>query len=157
MEKNDYGTPEIHRRQIVKPELTGLGHAVRMRVQDANELDRLALKGLITSIQHSAGDSLSRDLHKAKLLGMATINFSGEGRGGGGHLTDAHADAFARVGDAIRYVDWAAGVAVRSLTVNVCLSLSRIEASQVQEIQAGLEALVQFYEPKSSSALSLLA
>jgi hypothetical protein len=157
-ERTDYGTHEIHKRKTVQPELTGRGHAVRMRVQDGTELDRLRLKGLITSLQHSAGQSLERDLHRAKLLGMATVNFSSNGGGGGGHITDAHADAFGRVNDAIRHMDYVAGVAVRTLTVDVCLSLVTLRtADALTDARVGLSALLSFYEPKSlpSSELSL--
>lgn len=154
-EPADYGTREIAKRQAVQPELTGRGHAVRMRVLDGNELDRLRLKKLITELQHSAGRTFERDLHGAKLLGMATVNFSGGG-GGGGHITDAHADAFGRVGDAIRYVDDAVGVAVRMVVMNICLSLVSARTTEtIMDAQTGLTALLNFYEPRASGSTSL--
>lgn len=140
--------PGIHTHHRIKPELTGRGHAVRLRVQDGSELDRLFLRGRIDEFQHSAGEQFSRDLHRAKLLGMATTNFA-RATGGGGSLTDAQADALGRVGDAIRWLDHEVGASVRSVTLDACLSLR--ETDRIEELRAGLTALLDCYDARSSA------
>ena len=140
--------PGIHTHHRIKPELTGRGHAVRLRVQDGSELDRLFLRGIIDEFQHSAGEQFSRDLHRAKMLGMATTNFARNG-GGGGSITDAQADALGRVGDAIRYIEHEVGPSVRMVTLNACLSLC--VTAQVEELRAGLTALLDCYDARSSA------
>jgi len=139
--------PGIHTHHRIKPELTGRGHAVRLRVQDSSELDRLFLHGRIDEFQHSAGEQFARDLHRAKMLGMATTNFARTC--GGGSMTDAQADALGRVSDAIRYVDHEVGVAVREVTLNACLSLC--ETDRIEELRAGLTALLECYDVRSSA------
>lgn len=144
--RTDYGTDQIHKHQVVRPELTGRGHAIRMRVKDGTELDRLHMKGLINPFQHSAGQSFSRDLHRARLLGQATVNFTGNG-GGGQSITDAQADALGRVSDVLRRLDRVVGVGVRALTVNLCLS--RVQLSEHQALRCarqGLDVLLSHYE-----------
>lgn len=135
-------------RPTLNLELTGRGHAVRLRVQDGSELDRLFLKGIIDEFQHSAGEQFSRDLHRAKMLGMATTNFARNGSGGGS-ITDAQADALGRVGDAIRYIEHEVGPSVRMVTLNACLSLC--VTVQVEELRAGLAALLDCYDARSSA------
>lgn len=144
---SDYGTADIARHQIVRPELTGHGHAVRSRVKDGCELDRLALKGVINALQHSAGSSFARDLHGARLLGMKTTHFGQTG--GGTTQTGTEATALDRVGDAIRQLDHTVGSATRRVTVDVCLSLGQvIGAEAVQTLRAGLDELLLHYDRK---------
>jgi hypothetical protein len=106
-DRADYGSDDLARHHVVKPELTGRGHAVRTRVKDGCELDRLAMKGWINPYQHSAGASLSRDLHGARLLGVKTTSF-GQSISGG-TPGEAQNTALDRVGDAIRKLDFIVG------------------------------------------------
>ena len=148
----DYGHNDRKLHGVVKPELTGRGHAVRMRVKDGNELDRLAMKGLINPYQHSAGTSLSRDLHGARLLGVKTTSF-GQSISGG-TPGEAHATAMDRVGDAIRHLDHSVGVAARAVTVNVCLSLIALsDPEALAAARQGLDALVSHYDRRHSPVL----
>lgn len=148
-DRADYGTAEVARHHIVRPELTGRGHAIRSRVKDGCELDRLALKGLINPFQHSAGSSFSRDLHGARMLGLKTTSF-GQAVSGG-TPGEAQTTAMDRVGDAIRRLDHVAGPAVRALTVDACLSLVELaNAEDLAAVRQGLDALLSHYDRRHS-------
>lgn len=151
-DRADYGSDNLARHHVVKPELTGRGHAVRTRVKDGCELDRLAMKGWINPYQHSAGASLSRDLHGARLLGVKTTSF-GQSISGG-TPGDAQATAMDRVGDAIRKLDWTVGEPIRLLTVNACLSLVELSAlDDLLAVRQGLDALVHHYDRRPAPLL----
>lgn len=152
----DYGSTDRHRHDVVRPELTGHGHAVRMRVKDGCEIDRLQLRGLINPFQHSAAASFARDLHAARLLGVATVNLGGTGGGQGGSITDGQADALIKVGDAIRVLDRLVGQSVRVLTVDLCLSLVRVErAETLRDAKQGLDALLSHYDRRHQTVFTL--
>lgn len=143
-ERSDYGTDEIARHHVVRPELTGRGHAIRSRVKDGCELDRLAMRGLISPDQHSAGASFARDLHGARLLGVKTTTFgqvTGSSAPG-----DTQATAMDRVGDAIRLLDRIVGQTTRALTVDVCLSRCELRGEAVLAAKQGLDALLHHYD-----------
>lgn len=79
---------------------------------------------------------------------MATTNYA-RTTGGGGSMTDAQADALGRVGDAIRWLDHEVGASARSVTLNACLSLR--ETDRIEELRAGLTALLDCYDARSSA------
>jgi hypothetical protein len=145
----DYGTNELSKRHSLKPELTGRGHAVRMRVSDQIELDRLLLKGHIDRMEHSAGGSFCQDLHRAGMMGMKTVNYSPTTRGAGGDMSQAHADAVCRVGYARDTLNKEAGHRAQELTLNACLSIVRVTAlHDITLLKHGLSVLLSIYQPK---------
>lgn len=142
---SDYGTNERHKRGVVEPELTGRGHAVRMRAKDSCELDRLLMTGRITGDEWSAGEAFARRLHAAKMMGMATANL--QRVGGGGHISDRQANALIEVTDTHAWLDHMAGERVRKLVTHVCLSETRLDAQgEVDLLRVGLRCLLDMSE-----------
>jgi hypothetical protein len=151
VERSDYGTSDARHHNTIEPELTGHGHAVRMRVRDGTELDRLHRAGLIDADQHAAGCALARDLHGARMLGLKTTAYDRQGGAGAGGLSDGQATALERVGDAVRYMDGAAGAEARTLTVNVCLGTVRLDQpAAILAARCGLDALLAFGDRRHS-------
>lgn len=137
----DYGTDERSHHGEVKPELTGRGYAIRMRAVDNCELDRLLYASEITPDEWSAGDSLAKTLHAAKMMGMAISK--PERLGGGGHVSQRQALALLKVTDATRWLDLSCGEEIRKLVIGVCLSEVRVETKDgVSRLRLGLSALV---------------
>lgn len=144
----DYGTDQRHQHGEVKPELTGRGHAVRMRARDSCELDRLLYSSRITPDEWSAGDSFARKLHAAKMMGVPVMNFNRVG--GGGHISDRHADALLDVTDSIMWIDASVGERARHMVVGVCLSEVRVEDAGLDLLRQGLRSLVDMADAKGS-------
>lgn len=144
----DYGTDERHQHGVVKPELTGKGHAVRMRVRDNCELDRLLYASRITPDEWSAGDSFARKLHAAKMLGVPVMNFNRVGGGGG--ISDRQANALIEVTDTITWIDGSVGELARRMVVGVCLSEVRVEDDGLDTLRQGLRSLVDLADAKGS-------
>jgi hypothetical protein len=150
-ERTDHGARDLHRHHTVEPELTGRGHAVRMRVRDGNELDRLHRAGLLDAQQHSAGVSFARDLHGARMLGLKTTNYDRQGGAGLGGLSDNQATALERVGDAVRHIDRTAGTGARAWTINLCLGTVRLDQpAAILAARDGLDALLAHYDRRHS-------
>lgn len=141
----DTGTPELARRRTLRLELTGRGHAVRARVTDTCELDRLRALERITSEQHSAGDTLARNLHRAGMLGMATSRFLRAARGS--DISHSTSDSLAMVGDAIAWIDHIAGPAARSALLDVLLLDARTR--DLALVRSALDALLDRQAPRA--------
>lgn len=143
----DYGPAERSRHGEVKPELTGKGHAVRMRARDNCELDRLLYQSLITPDYWSAGDSLMRKLHAAKMLGMSVTKM--ERVAGGDHVSQRQATALLDIADAIRWLDMSCGEQARRLAIQVCMSEVRVEAKEdLNLLRLALSALVHMSDDR---------
>ncbi len=140
----DLGTPDLARRRTLRLELTGRGHAVRARVTDTCELDRLRSLERITSDQHSAGDTLTRQLHRAGMLGMATSRFTRASRGS--DISNSTSDSLALVGDAIAWMDHIAGPSARSALLDVLLLDARTH--DLEMIRSALDALLDRQAPR---------
>lgn len=153
---SDYGTDERHKHGVVKAELTGRGHAVRMRAHDSCELDRLAYGSIITHDEWSAGDTFARKLHAARMMGMATSR--PERVQGGGHISDRQAAALVDVEEAHRWMDGSCGERARKLTTHVCLSEVRVGTQEeIYLLRAGLKALVDLYDGRRTSFVGAMS
>jgi hypothetical protein len=69
-DKTDYGTREIARQFTVVPKLTRGLYGYNSRVVDETEIDRLLLRGIINSAQHSTLEGLMRRLHRMNFVGI---------------------------------------------------------------------------------------
>jgi hypothetical protein len=147
----DYGTKDARRHNAIEPELTGRGHAVRMRNRDGTELDRLHRAGLLDPQQHSAGISFARDLYGARMLGLKTTSYDWQGGAGAPGLSDNQATALERVGDAVRCIDRTAGAGARRWTVDLCLGTVRLDQpAAILAARDGLDALLAHYDRRHS-------
>jgi hypothetical protein len=144
----DYGTNERHQHGVVKPELTGKGHAVRMRVRDSCELDRLFHASVITPDEWSAGDGFARRLHAARMMGVPVMNFNRVG--GGGFISDRQANALIDVTDTITWIDGSVGERARRMVVGVCLSEVRVEEDALDLLRRGLRSLCDMSDAKGA-------
>lgn len=137
----DYGPDERHQHGTVRPELTGRGHAVRMRARDNCELDRLLWADAITQDEWSAGDALARKLHAARMMGMSVSK--PERVSSGDYVSQRQANALLDVTDALRWLDMSCGDQVRSLVLAVCLSERKCEAQHdLVMLRFGLATLI---------------
>jgi hypothetical protein len=148
----DLGSARLAHQRKLRLELTGRGHAVRARVVDGCELDRLRALERITSDQHSAGDTLARALHRAGMLGTATSTLirvartSASGR-------DSHTDALAQVSSAITYLDWHVGTDARAALLAVLLEDARPRTRAALDlVRAALDALLLGHGPRNRAA-----
>lgn len=137
----DVGTAEIHKRRKVSLELTGRGHAVRARVSDTSELDRLYSLNLISQDQHSAGETLARHLLRARMLGISVSRLSRTSAAP--DISTSQADALAAVGDAIHWLDHDAGTAARQAVISLLMDDARpTTAEALRLVRHGLDSLL---------------
>ena len=73
----DYGTPELHERRTVVPELTGHGHAYRARVADDSVADALLLHEKIDLDEHGMLLQFAKDIFGAGLQPKVIPGYSG--------------------------------------------------------------------------------
>lgn len=147
-EVTDTGTPEIARRHTVRLELTGRGHAVRARVTDSSEIDRLYALSLITQDQHSAGETLARHLHRAHMLGLSVSRLSRTTAAP--DISASQSDALAAVGDAIAWLDHHAGQAARQAVVSLLIDDARpVGAPALRLVRTGLDTLLALRPERS--------
>lgn len=144
----DTGTPEIARRRSIRLELTGRGHAVRARVTDSSELDRLYALALITQDQHSAGETLARHLHRARMLGVSVSRLSRTSASP--DISTSQSDALAAVGDAIDWITHHAGEAARQAVTSLLIDDARpTTADALHLVRLGLDSLLALRPERS--------
>jgi hypothetical protein len=145
MTASDLGTPERAKRSKLKPELTGKGYAVRMRVTDGCEIDRLLMAGRITDLEHSTCGALLRDMHDAKLLGCKTAKFEvfiGDKR----QAADMQATALQKVIGAMRSIERAHGIPARMMMLAVLLEDRAVRQGSEDMLRNAIAAVEGFYD-----------
>lgn len=142
---SDLGTPERAKRNRLKAELTGKGYAVRMRVVDGSELDKLLYSGKLSDLEHSACTAFACDCHAARLLGVKTARFEVESVQTR-TVPERIAYAFRKVNEAIRAMDTAVGVRPRQMFVALVLEDRAIPEEKMPQLKAAITALEKFYD-----------
>lgn len=144
------GQTKLASHFTVKPELTGNGHAVRLRVMDETEPERLLLAGSITSDQFSAATMLYKDLIAAKMIGPSAMNLSPSISGGDPDpVTQRQALSIKRVNDAIKHLDSDIGRNARAFLLKVVLSETMAQGSkQLALVRLGLDSVIKLAEKR---------
>lgn len=140
---SDYGTRELRTHHTVTYELASArrGLAARARVTDQTMLDRLMIRRAISRDMHSAGEALSRHLHRCHMLGPKSVRLDGGGGRGGEPMSEAYARSMRAVSRAIEIMDIGAGPDARSATLNACLDLE--DGAEIRLVQLGLACLLE--------------
>ena len=155
-EVSDLGTPELSLRHAVRVETAGLHiGAVRLRVLDGCELDRLLSSKLIEPDQHSAGLKLGWDIGRAggKKSCFSTLD-GGLSRGGtaGGKVMFA----VSRIVGAMHQVQKRTDRKTARLVFYVASDETEITSpAGLSCLKTGLAVLSSFYSARISFRLSL--
>lgn len=127
-------------------ELTGRGHAVRARVVDSCEIDRLYERDLIDDDQHSAAERLAHLCRRARIGGCPTARWV-RSAGRGSDIPTTEAEALAAVSSALAAVEEIAGPAARAAVLSVVVDDVRADRQGLQLLRVGLEALAVHLGP----------
>lgn len=146
----DTGPAERARHGTVKLELTGRGHAVRARVTDSCEIDRLYERDLIDDDQHSAAERLANLCRVARIGGCPTARWLRSARSS--DIPTSQAEALASVGAALAAVEETAGAASRAAVLAVVVDDVRVERRGLDVLRPGLDALAGHLGPGRARA-----
>jgi hypothetical protein len=94
--QSDYGTKELHRRHLVRPEFIGGGHSIRVRVIDQKVLDNLLLSKKIQLDHYQTLDSMMIE-HYNSTIGLRAQTFEPRVKGTSSDYTDKYAVARSKV------------------------------------------------------------
>ena len=119
-EPTDCGTDELARRFAVRPELAGVGHSVRVRVTDEEEIDRLLLGGMLSLKEHEIAVDWLRDLWRARMTGMGAVNL--ETTTTSDPFRVFHPEAMLKLVEMFREIDRSLGAIARNLSVCVLVN-----------------------------------
>jgi len=156
-ETSDLGTPELSLHHAVKVEPVGpqLG-AVRLRVLDGCELDRLLSSELIMPDQHSAGLKLGWDIDRAGGKKSCFNNFEG-GLSRGGTAGGRVMFAVSRIAKAIHQVQSRTDRRTARLVFTVVSDEAKVTSrAELLHLISGLKILSIYYAARTSVPLSLV-
>jgi hypothetical protein len=156
-ETSDLGTPELSLRHAVKVEPVGpLMGAVRLRVLDGCELDRLLSGELIMPDQHNAGLKLGWDIGRAGGKKSCFSNFEG-GLSKGGTVGGRVMFAVSRIASAIHQVQRKTNRKTARLVFTVASDEARVTSrAELLHLISGLKILSSYYAARTSVPLSLV-
>lgn len=162
---SDYGTAELAKRHRTRVEFTGKGYAVRVRVLDGCEIDRLLHTGRLTQIEHNLAEKFMGLAHRGGLIALKATQL---GLPGGGNkdpqpISQHKAMAQRRMNRIINWLDRKVGREARSLLWNVVVEDYRVESlGSLALLQDALRGLSEFPEdwsphpPRKREVVALL-
>ena len=145
---SDLGTPELWRQREIRVEPIGpqLGGAVRGRVVDGCELDRLLGAKSISTEQHEAGIRAERDFSRAAGGSNALAALVGGGPTQKGMPGARFLFAVRKISEATAHVIHETGREPTRILVSVVTDTSRIQTPrQLAALRLALDALCDFY------------
>jgi len=154
---SDLGTPELALRHAVKVEPVGpqLG-AVRLRVLDGCELDRLLTNALIMPDQHNAGLKLGWDIGRAGGK-KSCFNALDGGLSRGGTTGGRVMFAVSRIAKAICQVQKRTNRGTARLVFNIASDETKVTSrAELLSLISGLKILSSYYAARASVPLSLV-
>ena len=144
MDHTDYGTPELAKRQVVTPELTGKGHQVRMRVRDGSAIDRLLYAGDISDSEYSVLSSFAKDCHAAGMSVVSSMNMESGTRISTSTKSDHTLTAMRKVGQALRHVEKEVGKTCTHHLLALVADNTPFDAGD--SLSTSISALSEFYD-----------
>lgn len=156
----DYGTDRLRHHHKIKFELVSArsGHAMRVRVLDQNEIDRLYNDGQLTQIEHGTAERFRLDLWLIGTYGKPSSDVGGHVSARDiGAVATAASDAMGRLNAAMRLLDREAGERARRLFTGVMVDNRRVRVQDVPAIKACLAALLPMVEIGSRFSLKRMA
>jgi hypothetical protein len=144
----DLGTPELGRRREIRVEPLGpqLGGAVRGRVVDGCELDRLLGASSISHEQHEAGIRAERDFSRAGGGSNPLAALVGGGSSQRGVPGARFLFAVKKISEATAHVMYETGRQPTRLLISVVTDTGRIKTPrQLSSLRLALDALCDFY------------
>jgi hypothetical protein len=156
---NDYGTDRLRHHHKIKFELVSArsGQAMRTRVVDQTEIDRLYNEGILTQDEHSTAEKVRLDLWLIGTYGRPSSGMDMLASWGTEKMADGTADAMSRLHAAIRMLDREAGTKARRLFMSVLVDNRRVYPLDVPAIRACLAALLPLVERPRVPSLARLA
>jgi len=153
---SDLGTPELSLRHAVKIEPAGLHiGAVRLRVLDGCELDRLLSSKLIEPDQHSAGLKLGWDITRAGSKKSCFSTLEG-GMSKGGTAGGKVMFAVSRIAKAMHQVQKRTDRETARLVFSVASDETKVTSpAALSCLRTGLVVLSAFYSARATFPLSL--
>ena len=146
---NDYGCDRLRLHHRTKFELVSArtGNAVRLRVLDQNEIDRLLHDGVLTQIEHGTAERFRLDLWLIGTYGKPSSDVGGHVSAREiGAIATAASDAMGRLNVAMKMLDREAGERARRLFTGVMVDNRRVRDQDVPAIKACLAALLPMVE-----------
>jgi len=123
---------------------------IKVRVRDVTptELDRLYHEGLITRDLHDAGEAAMKDLWKARMLGIAAIDYGATGGGGDPQpISTSKSDALKRVNEWLEFLQAEMGWEASRLLLRVlCDNMTVTAPSTILAVRQALSATVRHHE-----------
>ena len=151
---SDLGTPELWRQREIRVEPLGpqLGGAVRGRVVDGCELDRLLSAKSISTEQHEAGIRVERDFSRAAGGSNALAALVGGGPTQRGMPGARVVFAVRKISEATSHVIHETGRGRARLLISVVTDTSRIKTPrQLAALRLALDALGNFYRRRTET------
>jgi predicted DNA-binding ribbon-helix-helix protein len=156
-ETSDLGTPEISLRRVVKVESASLRlGAVRLRVLNSCELDRLLAGEWIEADYHTAGLKLGWDISRAGGCRSCFGSLEG-GLSRGGTTGGRVAYAVFRIAKAMQQVESRTNRKTARLVFSIASDETKITSrAELSNLVSGLRVLSGHYAARTSAPLSLV-
>jgi len=143
---SDYGTPEIRNKHNLRPELTGKGHAFRLRVTDVDEIDRLLLRKVIDLDQHETLQRLQKIIFDAGLHGVRAASLEPKITGGNASdVSDRGAEARVLLRHVVLHLEHKVDKAAAIMVVNLALDQLSARSVDGDKLIKCIEELDRFF------------
>lgn len=138
----DLGTTELAHRHSVRPERSA--GAVRLRVLDGNNIDKLLWMDALTPDEHSTLVGFQVDLHRASLLGLRAATLEAKVSGASHNLSNIEADHRLKCNQCLEFLQKNYGRQVMNIILDLCLDDKKPPDAHLW--RDGIRGLVEFRE-----------